>query len=627
MESQLTVYQSLQNLKTLGPLHVAAIVPRVTVDADALVATVAELWAAVRDQRSLFELMEKESARRKTEVDVRLSNFQQDIESKVSQEAKKRFQEDEKLRAEIKALRDEFTDSLQSLRSDLGSLEGNVSSSVELTVAQLKLAVANLQQKVSETDGRVTTLGGDVARTHQHVETVASRLDVDVERMKATVAQWFSAWHLQPADVHNSLQEGRETELLLSTPPFSTIGNRISLADEKLTNLRRDVGAAVATVHDSVKRLTALDTEVMRLRDLPARLVEVDQSLRKLLEQELNRIRERLEALENAPKTIPRAPVSDVSSADPHLADAIRELQSKVSSIDECLTTKADTRALSSYALVITTDEITNFMQQLRIDLDALRNEPRGAQNQSHAPPLPRGDGTTAAALLSLKDAAEALAKRLSAVERDVELLKNSCASKSDVEQASHETLSATEKAINHIYDELKRMIKGVHPPGPKTDATSGRFRCLSCNRDAGPLSEELRERLSRTQFPPSSTMLSRDSPPRVAGRAVMPGAKDGGVTSSRRKLQNYYDWLQSKEEEKAVAAQGRSKTPPKTVWLGSQSGGGGPGRQSGNHGSEDPESIGADGKYYLGIQSRPQSAGSIRPKSAMRLSDTDEAV
>jgi hypothetical protein len=91
----------------------------------------------------------------------------------------------------------------------------------------------------------------------------------------------------------------------------------------------------------------------------------------------------------------------------------------------------------------------------------------------------------------------------------------------------------------------------------------------------------------------------------------------------------NYYSWLQDKSQEGGVqhhdtdggstpragySSTGRPLSAGnKHPWNGSQSGGGEPGeRQSGDHGSEDPEAIGSDGKFYVGVKTsgkRPQSA------------------
>eukprot|EP01062_Namystynia_karyoxenos_P030050 TRINITY_DN22495_c0_g1_i1.p1 TRINITY_DN22495_c0_g1~~TRINITY_DN22495_c0_g1_i1.p1 ORF type:complete len:834 (+),score=288.24 TRINITY_DN22495_c0_g1_i1:141-2504(+) len=139
---------------------------------------------------------------------------------------------------------------------------------------------------------------------------------------------------------------------------------------------------------------------------------------------------------------------------------------------------------------------------------------------------------------------------------------------------------------------------------------------------------------------PGDATGGGRNTPP--PSRPISPG---GSVSNTRKKLMNYYDWLRGRGDEvagrgqidrppgdtammsphygrgapPAVAwqdgagsptARGQQRSPsPPGCWDGAQSGGGEPRtRQSGDHGSNAPHSIGSDGRYYAGVRSKDDS-------------------
>jgi hypothetical protein len=114
-------------------------------------------------------------------------------------------------------------------------------------------------------------------------------------------------------------------------------------------------------------------------------------------------------------------------------------------------------------------------------------------------------------------------------------------------------------------------------------------------------------------------------------------------MTSSRKKLMNYYVWLQEKNDQgptqqrsrptsagrgrEGQTTEGNTTTPrsrspgSQHPWSGAQSGNGTYGeRQCGDHGTPEPEAVGLDGRYYVGVQSTGQpatSGGRPRPTSA----------
>jgi chromosome segregation ATPase len=628
MES-ITVYQKLQALPSLGVLDCAALKPTVTFNAEHIIDAIALLWKAVGGQREILESFEKEAARKRTEQDLKIQNLQSDVESRINQEARKRQQEDDKLRGELQKTRDELADLLAALRTDIGSLEGNVSSSLDAAVTQLKLTVAQTQQRVTESSSRLEALEERAQHLRDDLTAAGAKYDGELARLDRLNRSLYAVWSLSPKQVEAAVAEQRGTELLLATPPLEALSSRITAGEDRVAGLRRELGAVSATATDTAHRVTTAEADVHRLKPLPERLVGVEGDLRKLVDDQVSALRAELEALRNLrPPTARDIQVNTdgsnaaVQAALAQLGQFVHDLAGRVESLEHTMPLKCDTAILAEYAQL---SDLAALEERLR---ELLSQRPADVKHAPAPPAAPARDAAAAGAILALKDDVEALARRVGATEKDIRSMKDAFASKEDLREACHETLKAAERAINHIYDELRKLIKAQAGAAPKIDGTAGRFRCLSCNRDAGPLSEALRERLSKSQFPPSTTLMSRetrDSPPRGA-RASVPGVREGAsMTSSRRKLQNYYDWLQTKEGEPGADGNaGRTSTPPKTVWLGAQSGGGGPGRQCGDHGSDDPDAIGADGKYYVGVSRpgsasghRPQSAAGLRPKSA----------
>jgi hypothetical protein len=178
-------------------------------------------------------------------------------------------------------------------------------------------------------------------------------------------------------------------------------------------------------------------------------------------------------------------------------------------------------------------------------------------------------------------------------------------------------------------------------------DSTAGRFRCISCNRDAGPLQEQINERMTKASFPPSPMLVQpsqsssqqqqqqqasqQPSQPQrsiVNSRQAVPGLREygGSMTTSRKKLMNYYQWLQEKSDHpnpsRPRPTSGRAESPrtisPSHPWSGE--------RQCGDHGTPEPEAVGVDGKYYVGVISTG-TVTSSRPRSAPHYGRRPEAT
>jgi hypothetical protein len=626
---QITVFQKLQTTKVLGALDLASLKPVVTVSADNIITAIAQLWEVVTEQRQMIEIMDKEANRKRTEQDVKIQNLQSDVESRLHQESRKRQQEDDRLRVDLQKMRDELAALLNSLRADFGSLEGNLSTSLDATLAQLKLSVAQAQQRTTEHDKRIHETETMAQSTKGALLSTDQKIDAEVDKLQKLVSRLYSAWDLDPAQVAAALAEQRATELLLATPPFEAILSKVAACDDKAASAKREVGAVNAGLQDVTRRTTICEAELQKLKSLPERVSTVNQELRMLVDLECGRLRERIENLSKdrpskGPIVQPTGDSGEFGRFAEGIASQMGTLAERVAELESLMAQKANLSDLDDIARKV---DLASLEERIRALLAKSQSKPSAPAPTT--PAHPTKDPATAAALLALKDDVDGIGRRLTAVEKDWYAAKEVLATRDDVRDASLETLKAAERALNHVYEELRKMIRAYQGTMPnKADGTAGRFRCLSCNRDAGPLSEAVRERLSKSQFPPSTTLMSRenrDSPPRLPGfKATVPGTRDGApMTSSRRKLQNYYDWLQVRETD----GEPRSVTPPRTMWLGAQSGGGGPGRQSGDHGSEDPEAIGADGKYYTGVVSRPTSANGFRPKSApLHKVEKDEA-
>lgn len=640
-----TVFQAIQSMGDLPPLEESSLKPVMAVDIGALTHTVKMLWDAMREQRTLFQIMEKDATRKRTEQDVRIQNINNEMNSRIAEEARRRQQEDDRLRAEIARVRDDVQGIIGGIQRDMESLEGSVSSSVEATIANLKVAVANLQQRVTTLNDDVDTAKTGVSETKQATSALERKVDAHYDELDSTVGRLHKMWSVTREAVATAVANGTETEMVLQTPPLQRLARMLRTVEDKTDALRRDAATTSAAIADLVQRANTSETEVNKLRPLPTRVSDMDTDLRRLVELETSKLLERIADLEgrlaNRPAVIQHASGGDTSGLSAHMAqlDAdLASLRDRVTAL-ESLPQRCST--LEEDVAVRATVESCQAMEQRLL---ALINEGHGRSQRAPsivptpAPPVARGgslDPQHTAALLALKDAVDGLVTRMEAAEGAIRGLQDGAVSRDDLRQAAQETLKAAERAINHVYDDLRARIARLTAAGKDKDSTAGRFRCLSCNRDAGPLSEDLRDRLSRQQFPPSTTLLSREareSPSRTgsaSARHAVPGQKEGfggtGLTSSRRKLQNYYDWLQTKDGQPpdaaaaaAAASDGRrSTTPPRTTWLGAQSGGGGPGRQGGDHGSDDPDAIGSDGRYYTGVRSRPTSAAGSRPKSA----------
>ncbi|KAJ9464659.1 hypothetical protein DIPPA_24831 [Diplonema papillatum] len=185
--------------------------------------------------------------------------------------------------------------------------------------------------------------------------------------------------------------------------------------------------------------------------------------------------------------------------------------------------------------------------------------------------------------------------------------------------------------ALDHQYRRIDNPTSGDGP-----ESTALRFRCLSCNRAANSLA--MGDGMVHQNFPPSAIFggkeidQQRKTPTakeklNICIPSVTPGpSQPGQVSTTRRKLLEYYAWLRTKAEGRSSPVQLEvddntstfsPKRCPSPTWDGAQSGGGEPRvRQCGDHGSPSPISIGTDGRFYAGVRSK----GKKQPSAARAL-------
>eukprot|EP01006_Ploeotia_vitrea_P008098 TRINITY_DN19123_c0_g1_i1.p1 TRINITY_DN19123_c0_g1~~TRINITY_DN19123_c0_g1_i1.p1 ORF type:complete len:750 (-),score=84.42 TRINITY_DN19123_c0_g1_i1:1204-3159(-) len=209
----------------------------------------------------------------------------------------------------------------------------------------------------------------------------------------------------------------------------------------------------------------------------------------------------------------------------------------------------------------------------------------------------------------------------------------------------------AFDKRLGTIYSELFRLDKNkcdrteIEEWIAKSDTggdapTSLRFKCLSCNRNAGPLVETLNIRRSGADFPPSSMFISslqhKQGDKSEDGTATMthsasptttltnthtvnnhpkkvrkkPLVKDGANSGppgmvqavdpnapARKKLNALYDWLKGRHEEESVRqwVQSELKITPEMVGMLD--------KKDSTISEMNPNStVGRDGRFYIGV-------------------------
>ena len=197
-------------------------------------------------------------------------------------------------------------------------------------------------------------------------------------------------------------------------------------------------------------------------------------------------------------------------------------------------------------------------------------------------------------------------------IETDIQTLDHEKVGRKELHKVLQELVGLTATSANNPANNMGNVGSGVVGETLLGDpSTALRFRCLSCNRNAGSLAEGGGGRGGNVgHFPPSSVFLKNEKETRRTPEKTRPGSP---MSTTRKKLLNYYDWLRGKGGQSAmVKAQNltvedysprRSGSP---TWDGAQSGGGEPKtRQCGDHGSKNPSGIGSDGRFYCGVKTK----------------------
>lgn len=660
-----TVAQALQQLTPLeGDFDAARHAPILSINVNELIHTVGVLWTAVREQRSFMDILEKEMSKRKTEMEVRFKTMQSEMDGMLSQEARKRQAEDEKLRQEIGVAREEVIRVADTIKRETKESLDASQKVVERALSVVKVSISEAQQKVSDVYGEVSHVKDDAARIRSSVDTLQTAIDkarTEAQTNFATVCSFIGA---NVPLVQQAVSNGTEKDAMLKTPALVAIAQRIRLADEKGEAAKGEAAKAWSEAQQATVATTRLSSEIAKVESglslleqvLRDSIVSGDEKLSRRiddLEKNMNSIASLAATTRggnnNAASQLPTADFCKKSELDTVLA--MLELLKK--DVTGRLSLKADQEGVLELSSTVAKheDDIANLMSQDR-------TLPPREQSSSPAPP------TTSGRIPSyIDEAIEDFQRRIETLEATVLHLEKGKADRGEMRLALADLAKKIEQGLTELYNQIQAIKQRPEPmyqqQQQSQDATAGRFRCISCNRDAGPLQEQIQERISKSQFPPSPMIVSQatsassqQQPQRsiVQSRQAVPGLREygGALTSSRKKLMNYYVWLQEKNDANgpnAGPSQGgqnrprpssagkvregggatattspRSTSPGGTVhppthpWTGAQSGNGAYGeRQCGDHGSPEPEAVGLDGKYYVGVH----SSGAGRPRSA----------
>jgi predicted nuclease of predicted toxin-antitoxin system len=657
-----TVAQALQSLVQLpGDFDIQKNLPTVSVNAHELVSSVSLLWNAMKDQRGFLETVEKEMARRKTEMEVRFQKMQTDVDTSVAQEARKRQSEDEKLRQEMATMRDEMQKHADAVRRETKESQDAFQRSMDRTVGSVKASVAEAQQKVGDLAIEVSSMKDELARLkgdQSNLQALTDKTRSESQGQFTTLCNFIGA---SPMVVQQAVSNGSEKEAMLKTPALQTLAQRIRMADEKAEAAKTDAAKAAAEALQLGSSLTKVVGDVSKLE---LHVNTIDQVLRDAITLGDEKLSQRIDALERGvnaqlahlgKNSVAAAPTV-MPSADGANKSDLESLRAAFEQLKHDVGTRIAGKAEQA--------EVNDAVKAINSVLD--RHDQDIATlfaGQGAAPsvvPVQRRGSVDADAVKALQD----LADRVNALEHQCQDLHNVKADRSELRLGLSDLAKKMENGLSELYHQLQNLKKELsqqqvnpYPPASQ-DATAGRFRCISCNRDAGPLQEQIQERLSKSQFPPSPMIVSQAGAQRgtnqsgqgsAPGRSIVqshqsvPGLKEygGSMTSSRKKLMNYYVWLQDKNDHPNPNQQARSRPTsaghtrdsnhangsisPRSrspgsqhPWAGAQSGNGAYGeRQCGDHGTPEPEAVGIDGKYYIGVTGTTSGGGRPRPTSA----------
>lgn len=645
--STVTLLQALQSVGDLnGVFDVTQNTPKMTFDAGELVRSVGTLWAAMQSQRGFLELVEKEMASRRTEMNVRFKGMQTEMEGMVACEGRRRQQENDRLRAEIQQVRDELAKLTASLQAEMKETQAVTQRGVDRALNGLKVTVSDTQNRIADVNTLVVSLNGEVQKLRGEQEGAGqalAKLKAELQGQLSTAFAFMgTSWNQAYAAVSN----GTERDVFLKTPALASLSQRTRLAEEKSDHARQEASkanAGVAIVETTVRKL---GEDIAALREA---LASNDRQVRDLVGEEDKKLSRRIDDLMGA--SLSKKGESATVDATPAL-NALRgevdQLTKLLKALSDTVAQKADLTLVQEKANMAFVDAMAS---QLGRDI---------AEAQRDINELRKHLGNVMAALGQRPDIIaspgadaelDALRSELTQLRLTVDRLDVHKADKSDLIAGLADLAKKTEKALLDFFNIQAAQAARHSSPTQlqqQQDSTAGRFRCISCNRDAGPLQEQVNERMTKASFPPQTMLVQgatqqQQQPNRsvVNSRQPVPGLKEygGSMTTSRKKLMNYYVWLQDKSDHPnpvkpratiASVVQPRNNTSesPRTVspshpWPGAQSGNGLAGdRQCGDHGTPEPEAVGLDGKYYVGVLSTgtgplQASSASSRPRSA----------
>lgn len=688
-----SLVQALQSLPSFSAeFDAAKHAPVIAVNVNELVHTVGMLWGAMRDQRGFLELVEKELARRKTETEVRLQTMQRDIEGLVTQEAKKRQLEDEKVRAEIVTARDEMSKAADQVRRESKEMQEATQRSLDRAINGVKTIVTDVQSRVTDIVSELNNMRAEIQRVGREKDTLGQLVDKVRSEAQSNFTTICSFLGSNSTVVTQAVSNGTEKDTLLKTPALQTLASRIRVTDDKAEATKNElskISGDVQQMNGSISRL------VGDVKSVEQSLLATQQSLKDAILLGDDKLSQRLDLLERGvnaqlahlSKNVAAGrgggpsstPTSDVT-VDAAKKGDLEALRASMEAMKQEFLLRFAAKAEQS-SVNTSLGSLQDIVSKQEEDIAALFAELRGG-GRPRASDASRGaSGDVESLRVELGD----LVARVDGIENQTQRLQETKADRAELRLALADLAKKLEVGLSELYNQIQQQkARMPSPPQNHQDSTAGRFRCISCNRDAGPLQEQIQERISKSQFPPSPMLVSQASQqqqqqmqqqPRVivnsrgsaGGGGVVPGMKDygGGLTSSRKKLMNYYVWLHEKGDGTTVApgqaqqqqgsrrpmSAGKSRTvpsaesagcapaddvrrdspsrtnspshPPSHPWSGAQSGGGNYAeRQCGDHGTEDPESVGSDGKYYVGVLSStltPTSSAlaASRPKSA----------
>jgi len=624
---------SVESLTTiLGEFDVAKNAPIVTVDAGCLLASVQQLWLAVKEQRGVFEFLEKELQRRRTEMDVRFKQMQSELEGFVDNESKKRRAEDEKLRQELMVSRDDLKKAEEKLRNEQRELHEAQQRIAERAAATTKLAVADVHQKVQDLQSEVTLLRDAMRVSKADNDAASAASEKHRSESSNLLTATIKLFGLNPNQVIAASSNGTEVETVLKTPPFALLQQRLKQLEDRTaeTSSKKEQESrapkqASVTVDDNAQKKL--------LDELRGEMAKIDQKFRSLADR-LDAHGPRFDATDSqlASLVVKVDSISALAQRDGASKEELAALAQKANSLRlsvESNTNEVQELRRYQQSTSDTVQKCEMQSQTCKSDIELLRKQVNRLEDQesrqatsSAAAPQPSGAPPPTAASPDLAR----IEKHLYYLDEGLGKLRATKAERSELTSGLSELAKNTEKALSDFF-ELHLSATRTH----QTESTAGRFRCISCNRDAGTLYESVQERMGSTSFPPS-TMIVQDAAvqkstkPVVGSRQPIPGFKEYGshATASRKKLMQYYAWLQNKADTTVTRPSVRKDSPPKTIsprhpWSGAQSGEGTPGeRQCGDHGgAPDPNSIGSDGKYYVGVVPQPDQQHARRASSA----------